>query len=106
MIRIKWGSVLVRKTMPTELATFVKMSTLISLIALNVTALQITQLLTLIFVIRIKWGNVLVRKTMATELAMNAQMGTLIILIANPVTVNLITQQEQYVIKLMDHAHV
>ena len=56
--------------------------------------------------IRIKWGSVLVRKTMTAELAMNAQMGTLIILIANPVTVNLITQQEQYVIKLMDHAHV
>ena len=45
------------------------------------------------------------RATLA-GLAMNAQMGTLIILIANPVTVNLITQQEQYVIKLMDHAHV
>ena len=43
VIRINWGSVLVRKTMPTELATFVKMSTMISLIALNVTALQITQ---------------------------------------------------------------
>ena len=89
----------------TEPVIPVRMNTLIILVVLIVNALQTTQMAVLMSVLR-KVVNVLVRKTMATELAMNAQMGTLIILIANPVTVNLITQQEQYVIKLMDHAHV
>ena len=53
-----------------------------------------------------KVDSVLVKKTMTKELAMNAQMGTLVILIANPVTVNLVTQLKQYVIKLMENAHV
>ena len=93
------------KNMVIESVIVVTMNTMVTPIALIVNASQPTQRTTLMFVLR-KVDSVLVKKTMTKELAMNAQMGTLIILIANPVTVNLITQQEQYVIKLMDHAHV
>ena len=84
------ANVLARKTMTAELATFVKMNTLITLIALNVNASLITQLMTLMFVLR-RVVNVLVRKTMTTGHAIAVRMNTMVILIAFSVIAALAT---------------
>ena len=73
--------------MTTELATFVKMNTLITLIAMIVNASLITQLLTLMFVLR-RVVNAHVKKTMTAELATCVKMSTMTILIALTVNVS------------------
>ena len=80
VIRIKWRSVLVRKTMTAELAMNAQMGTSVILIVMIVNASQTTQMAVLMCALR-KAVNVLARKTMPTELAVFVMMNTMIILI-------------------------